>query len=570
MRLREERNDDMMRKRFCTAALALLLMLVLLPKAHADAFVALGSVEAGRPVSLLLCQVNPDVLVTADLLPAGCEIRQYTGEAGSFLNLEGTPIAAGSYSFTVNAGERVFCSLDVTPAVPWVSITGREQCTAGEMLMLEAQAGSADGGSISYQWCSGVGIIALPIEGAVGQSYLADTSVPGTYFYSCLVTNTNNGMTSQALSDPIALTVSEPEVSVVSIDQMPLKTEYLVGETFEPAGMILRARYTGGEEITVTQGFTVEPAVFHTAGTQSVRVSFGGRSCGFNVTVKKPGESVTGIGVLTLPRKTVYEVGDSLETAGLSIRAYTADGGHFDISSGLDCSPTVFRSEGRQTVTVKYADKTCTFTVQVEDVDRVTGISVASLPVNREYTVGDYINTTGLTIQVNSARGSETVSSGFTFTPRVVTTVGTQTITVLYGQHSTTFSVNVKAKESPTPTPRHSAAPSPSAAPSAAPSADPGASPLPSPAHTPVPARRNTGVNAVVKVFFVIAVLALAGLVAYIWYLRRQGFADEGEYEVPSAKPSEVFETLLKGRKKAERKPGEEKGPETRSEDSGK
>ena len=41
------------------------------------------------------------------------------------------------------------------------------------------------------------------------------------------------------------------------------------------------------------------------------------------------------------------------------------------------------------------------------------------------------------------------------------------------------------------------------------------------------PVRKNTGVNTAVKIIFAIAVLALAGLAAYVWYLRKQGFEDE-------------------------------------------
>ena len=89
--------------------------------------------------------------------------------------------------------------------------------------------------------------------------------------------------------------------------------------------------------------------------------------------------------------------------------------------------------------------------------------------------------------------------------------------------------------------------PSGSPAESAAPAAEtaaPAASAVPSPVHTSTPARRNTGVNTVVKVFFVIALLSLAALAAYVWYLRQQGLADEGDYEVPHAKPSETLARL--------------------------
>jgi len=537
----------MIKKFFTSAALALLLMVSLLPRAHAEAYISLGRYGAGEPLSLFVCQVDPNVIILANDLPEGCHIQEYNSDAGRFVNLEGVPMRAGSFTFTIDAGERFFCNIDITAAAPWVRITGDTQCRPGDRVVLECEAGSSDDGVLSYQWYSGMDLVALPIEGATDSRYEPDTSQVGTETYACLVTNTNGPLNNVTMSESMTLTVVEPSVSSLSIETLPLKTSYLVGESFESAGMQINVRYDDGRSAVVSQGFAVSPAVFQQAGTQSVVVTYEGRSCSFNVMVNEKEKTVTGIGVLTLPRKVSYTVGESLETAGLSIRAYTADGGHFDVSSGLDCSPTVFRTEGTQTVTVSYQGKTCTFGVKVEDDTRVTGITVLTLPANREYMVGDAINTTGLTLQVNTNKGAETVASGFTYTPRVATAAGTQEITVLYGQFSATFNVNVRAKEAPTPTPKPTPTPAPevSAAPSTAPAPSVEVSAVPSPIHTAAPTRQNTGVNALVKVFFVIAVLALAGLAAYIWYLRTTGFADEGEYEAPRMKPGEQLTALI-------------------------
>ena len=65
-------------------------------------------------------------------------------------------------------------------------------------------------------------------------------------------------------------------------------------------------------------------------------------------------------------------------------------------------------------------------------------------------------------------------------------------------------------------------------------SPDPNASARP----VPTPTRRNTGVSAVVKIFFAVAVLALAGLAGYIWYLRKQGF--DGEDYAPAESAAEI------------------------------
>ena len=253
-------------------------------------------------------------------------------------------------------------------------------------------------------------------------------------------------------------------------------------------------------------------------------IRYGGAMCYFYVTVENKEAVVDGIGVVTLPKKTQYKVGDNLETEGLSIRAYSGNT-HFDIFSGLDCSPTVLNTAGSQTITVTYAGKTCTFTVKVaEEKEVIQTVTVAARPTKVEYTVGDRLDSTGLTLRVVTNKGTSEITSGFTCTPKVLTAAGTQTVTVVYGQYTCTFDVTVKAASSPSPSPTPTPSPSASPAVSASPSAGPGAvSPSPS------ASRHDNGsnsVSAVVKVGLIVAVLALAGLAGCVYVLQKKGNVD--------------------------------------------
>lgn len=88
-------------------------------------------------------------------------------------------------------------------------------------------------------------------------------------------------------------------------------------------------------------------------------------------------------------------------------------------------------------------------------------LKVTSYPSKTEYTVGEQLDTTGLTLKEIITLSSETVgnlseqeiTSGFTCTPTTLDTAGTQTITVNYDGQSTSFDVTVKEKETPSPTP---------------------------------------------------------------------------------------------------------------------
>ena len=521
-----------MKKKFLLCLL-LALSLLLAPSgaACAETLVTLGSFPAGSELDIPILQADTGAEIITDGLPQGLRVEKEDLGISSLLVLRGTPLYAGDYRFTVEAGDVTVCSMSILPAVPTVTVPTDLRCTVGQQVELQVSASSPDGGTLSYQWYAARGPVNEAIEGAVGNVLRPDTSAAGTTWYCCEVTNTNNGLVSTAVSDYVSVVVAEAVVQSITIESLPFKTEYLVGDELDVAGLRILVRYDGGYNEIIDEGFTVSPAVFSSAGTHSVTVGYEGRSCGFNVMVKTAEQSVKGIGVLTLPRKTEYVPGENLQTAGLSIRCFTEDGGHFDVSSGLDCSPTRLDREGEQTITVTYAEKTCTFTVRVKEDKVVTGISVLTMPSTRSYTVGDRLDTAGLTIQVNSNKGSEILTDGYTVTPKVLATPGTQEITVLYGQFRTKFNVTVKARESVTPTPR------PTPAPTAAPETSPetGASPAPEQSAQPVPTppvRKNTGVNTAVKIIFAIAVLALAGLAAYVWYLRKQGFG-EVEPEAP-------------------------------------
>lgn len=238
------------------------------------------------------------------------------------------------------------------------------------------------------------------------------------------------------------------------------------------------------------------------------------------VTVENNKPVIEGIGVLTLPNKTQYKQGERLVTDGLSIRVYTNQG-YFDVSSGLEVAPAVLTVEGTQSVTVRYEGKTCTFDVQVEaEKEVVQSISVASMPSKTSYTVGDKLDTSGLVIRVVTNKQVKDITDGFSCTPMILNTAGSQQIKVIFGTSSTTFNVQVEEKATPSPSP--TASPTPSANPT--PSASPTAGASPSPTHTVTvhePHRTNAG-SAFLQVVLLLALLGLVGLGAYVYTVQRK------------------------------------------------
>ena len=110
------------------------------------------------------------------------------------------------------------------------------------------------------------------------------------------------------------------------METLPEKTEYEAGDVLDPTGLSIRVQLSNGESYVVTEGFALYPTRLEDAGTRSIEVNYEGLLCYFQVEVAEPPEVIEGIGVLSLPVKVVYDVGDMLDASGLGIRVYTNKG----------------------------------------------------------------------------------------------------------------------------------------------------------------------------------------------------------------------------------------------------
>ena len=239
------------------------------------------------------------------------------------------------------------------------------------------------------------------------------------------------------------VTVNPLSVKSISVKTKPSKVTYNKDDTLNTAGLVLNVTYSNGTTTTVSSGFTCSPTKLSTTGTQTITVTYGGKTTTFTVTVNPL--SVKSISVKTKPSKVTYNKDDTLNTAGLVLNVTYSNGTTTTVSSGFTCSPTKLSTTGTQTITVTYGGKTTTFTVTVNPLS-VKSISVKTKPSKVNYSVGDTLNTAGLVLNVTYSNGTTgTVSSGFTCSPASLTKAGTQTITVTYGGKTTTFTVNVAA-----------------------------------------------------------------------------------------------------------------------------
>lgn len=505
-----------MKKFILSSVLAFLMMFSLSPEAWAEEFCALGSHSAGTELNCYIASVSSEAQVSAQGLPEGLYIAETPGASGKQIDLKGVAMAAGHLDFSVTVSEApdfINCAIDILPAIPVITGGGDKSCVVNSSVTLEISASVADMGSLSYQWYAAESNqAAAAIVGANSPSYSPDSSTPGSYVYCCEVTNFNNGSASTAVSAPIYLRVSEPVLQAIEVNSLPQKRSYSPGDSLDTRGLSIKLIYDDGSAKLLDSGFVASPAVFTEPGRQYVTLNYQGFECRYEVEVSVKEAEIEGIGVLTLPDKTDYKLGESLDTTGLSLRAYTAEG-HIDLSEGFKCSPSVFRDSGRQSVTVEYAGKRCSFTVYVEDSNELQSIGIASLPTRREYSVGDTLDTSGLSIQLIYSGRTEIVSSGFSCSPSQLTRAGAQEISISYMGHSASFTINVKeAPVSPSPTA--------SAKPSATPAVE-------SPAESRAPSlnrdHQAKELGGLVKVIFFLAIASLAALGGYVVYMQKKG-----------------------------------------------
>lgn len=157
----------------------------------------------------------------------------------------------------------------------------------------------------------------------------------------------------------------------IEVTTPPNRTSYVAGQEFETTGMVITANYAIDNIVvssTAVIGYTVTPSPL-TDGVTKVTITYseGGVTCTTEqaVTVIHALTSITS----TNPTKTVYEYGETFESAGMSVTATYSDSKTTTVS-GWKTSPSVLNTVGTQIITVSYTEngitKTTTISVTVE------------------------------------------------------------------------------------------------------------------------------------------------------------------------------------------------------------
>ncbi|MBR5872639.1 MAG: bacterial Ig-like domain-containing protein, partial [Oscillospiraceae bacterium] len=263
----------------------------------------------------------------------------------------------------------------------------------------------------------------------------------------------------------------------IEILELPYKTVYTVGEKLDPYGLIITVYDDDGSFEDITYGFSVAPkGPFTEPGDYEIIVSYNNMETTFVIKVvadensensesapeSKPEEEVkvTDFKLVQKPKKLEYKKGEKLDLEGMILKVIKSDGKEdifTDIKDNKDFTvvpkiDSVLGSVGKQTVKITYDKFSITFEIEVK-ASEVTGIEIIKKPKKLEYTVGETLDTTGLTIKVTRADGStEELTDKFEVSPKgVLNNVGDVAVTVTYEGKTAIFNVKVKDVSSSVP-----------------------------------------------------------------------------------------------------------------------
>ena len=270
-------------------------------------------------------------------------------------------------------------------------------------------------------------------------------------------TVTYNGKT---YSKSCTVTVTAKKVTAVEVVAQPTKTQYFVGETFDPAGMQIQVTYNNGTKSDYsTYDFSTLPGTVTfatvsttTAGTKTVRLTYkeGNTSVSTTFRITVVAVKPTKIEFLNAPTKKFY-VGDAstaFNAAGLDVHVTYNNGTTRDFdATELNINYSGFDTTTAKTITMTgtYEGVSGTFDVVINPVELVS-VAVKTMPNKTKYYVGDTFDQTGLTLTATYNNGkTETIANGITCTGFSSDAVGSKTVTASYGGKSTTFNVDIEA-----------------------------------------------------------------------------------------------------------------------------
>ena len=233
-----------------------------------------------------------------------------------------------------------------------------------------------------------------------------------------------------------AVTVVQKALERLELEAQPNKKVYIAGESFDKAGMLVKAVYNDGSKVDITASCTITPDPL-TAGLTEVTVTYSGKSIQVTgLTVTAP-VTLLRIAITRAPNKVAYVEGQLFEAAGMKVTAYYSNGTEEDVTAKITYSPNGALTQAVTVIQVSYKnDKNETAaTSQSVSVAKkaVARLELLRGPNKKAYLTGESFDKTGMSVQaVYNDETTKDVTADCIMTPDPLTE-GVTEVTASYG-----------------------------------------------------------------------------------------------------------------------------------------
>lgn len=210
--------------------------------------------------------------------------------------------------------------------------------------------------------------------------------------------NTQNDITLIQVGSCVA-----KQLSSIAVKTNPTKTSYMIGETFDAAGLVITATYddpstedvayTGNEDKFSFSGFNSASA----AASQEITVTYGGKTTTFNVEILDV--TLQSVTVSGTPTTLSYTAGDTFDPAGLIVTGHYSDNTDAEITSGITWSyPDANSLLAYEQTSIRVV---ATVDEVASDAYTVSGLTVAAAPLVASWVASEqgYSDQTDMTTQ---------------------------------------------------------------------------------------------------------------------------------------------------------------------------
>jgi|GEM_PF-985749 len=232
-------------------------------------------------------------------------------------------------------------------------------------------------------------------------------------------------------------------IKSIKVNRLPNKTKYFVGDEVDTSGLQVTVLYDNGDVTTLDSGFEIKNNTLDSVGNQLVTVNYKGATTSYTINVSPV--TPDRLSIESMPLKTEYYVGDSIDFNGLKVRCNYSNNDSEIVSEGYNVSSADMSTSGEKNIVISYKGLTASFKINVYDVVPVSA-KLVSKPNKTDYYVGDCIDLSGIKMEITYNNGKqETITTGFSCSKDVFDTSGDQLIEIEYKGVSVFTNVSVQS-----------------------------------------------------------------------------------------------------------------------------